>query len=69
MNLNFQGVHTTETMKTIKLSLQTLLGVKSVEISPNGDKVVLWYDPNLKGLRCFIERSMCRCDLHIKNMK
>lgn len=55
VNLNLQGVHSTEAVKTVELSLQALPGVKSVEISPNGDKVAVWYDPDLTGPRCFIE--------------
>eukprot|EP01018_Ginkgo_biloba_P006368 Gb_15082 [translate_table: standard] len=55
VHLNLQGVHSTEAMRVIELSLQALPGVKSVEINANGDKVVVSYDPDLTGPRCLIE--------------
>lgn len=39
VSLNLKGVHSTEEIKIIELSLQASPGVKSVEISPNGDKL------------------------------
>ncbi|KAH9290559.1 hypothetical protein KI387_034676 [Taxus chinensis] len=53
--LQLQGVNSVGAMKTIELLLQALPGVKSVEINTSGDKVLVGYDPDLTGPRCFVE--------------
>ncbi|BFI43005.1 P-type Cu+ transporter [Marchantia polymorpha subsp. ruderalis] len=55
VQLKLEGVNSQEGIKLIELSLQSLWGVKSVDMSPTGEKVVVFYDPDLTGPRNFIE--------------
>eukprot|EP01018_Ginkgo_biloba_P026263 Gb_22737 [translate_table: standard] len=55
VQLKLEGVDSLEGMELIELSLQALVGVKSVEMDPKGEKVVVSYDPDLTGPRTFIE--------------
>ncbi|KAH7388231.1 hypothetical protein KP509_16G065300 [Ceratopteris richardii] len=53
--LKIEGAHSISGMHLIKISLDALPGVKSVDIDIEGEKVVIAYDPELTGPRAFIE--------------
>ncbi|CAM6123193.1 unnamed protein product [Calypogeia fissa] len=53
--LKLEGVNSQGGIKLIEVSLQSLWGVQSVEMDPQGEKVVVSYDPDLTGPRNFIE--------------
>lgn len=55
VTLKLEGVHSSEGMKLIQVSLEALPGVKSVEMDMEGERVILEYDPDHTGPRCFIE--------------
>ncbi|XP_024530745.1 probable copper-transporting ATPase HMA5 isoform X1 [Selaginella moellendorffii] len=53
--LRLQGVHSQEALKVIEISLMALPGVKSVEFNAIEERLMVSYDPDLTGPRCFIE--------------
>ncbi|KAH7284245.1 hypothetical protein KP509_34G045000 [Ceratopteris richardii] len=53
--LKIDGVHSMDAMQLIKISLDALPGVKSVEIDTQGEKAIIAYDPEVTGPRAFIE--------------
>lgn len=55
VTLKVEGAHSVEGMHLIKISLEALPGVKSVEMDVEGEKVIVSYDPDQTGPRCFIE--------------
>lgn len=55
VTLIVEGAHSAESIKLIEISLQALPGVKAVDIDAPGEKVMVAYDPDQTGPRCFIE--------------
>lgn len=55
IHLQLEGVCSNEDMDLIKFSLQALVGVKCVETDLGEQKVVVSYDPDETGPRCFLE--------------
>ncbi|XP_024526247.1 probable copper-transporting ATPase HMA5 [Selaginella moellendorffii] len=55
VHLQLEGVHSQEGFRNIVTSLEALAGVTEVELFPTEERVVVSYDPDLTGPRCFIE--------------
>ncbi|KAL3676475.1 hypothetical protein R1sor_026423 [Riccia sorocarpa] len=55
VHLQLEGVHSQEAIKCIRETLKALPGVQTVDFDPTGEKVVVYYDPDLTGPRDCIE--------------
>ncbi|KAL2608514.1 hypothetical protein R1flu_027087 [Riccia fluitans] len=55
VQLHLEGVHSQNAIKCITETLKALPGVQTVDMNPAGEKVVVYYDPDLTGPRDCIE--------------
>ncbi|EFJ05650.1 hypothetical protein SELMODRAFT_431418 [Selaginella moellendorffii] len=55
VHLQLEGVHSREGFRNIVTSLEALAGVTEVELFLKEERLVVSYDPDLTGPRCFIE--------------